>query len=506
MESIIVAVLGLIVGSLGGYFYKKNQIKGKSKNLVEKSQQVLADAKAKAKEIVYEAKSEVIKLQDDLKKEERQKQSEFHKTEERLMKKESQIDEKNERLDKMRDQLELESDKVKKLKDSVEQMHRKQEQELEKVAGLSREDAKGLLLEKVEEQAKEDLADHIKKIESDLKSQAEEKAKWILADAISRCAAETTSESTVTTINLPSDDMKGRIIGREGRNINALEQITGVDVIIDDTPGSIVISCFDLVRRYVAKVVIERLLEDGRIHPARIEEMFDKVRGEVGQLIKELGDKAVLETGVTGLHPNLVKILGRLKFRVSHGQNALKRSMEVSFLAGMLAAELGADENVCRRAGLLHNVGKAVDHEVPGHHAKIGGDIARKFGLNSGVVEAIESQAVDAKPETLEGQVLAAAILIAESRPGASKDNLDNYIKRLSELESACNDFDGVDKSYVLQAGREVRVFLDAERVDDYKAVQLAHKIVKKIEIDMQHPGPVKVNLIREKRAEAFAT
>ena len=422
------------------------------------------------------------------------------------MKKEGLLDKKSEEADKLKSDLDNKVVSIRQLRDEVEEIYKLQSHELEKIAAMSKEDAKVVLLKKVEEDAKEDIIAQIKKTEKDLKERADEKAKWIIADAIARCAAETTAESTATIVNLPNDEMKGRIIGREGRNINTFEQITGVDVIIDDTPGSILISGFDLVRRYIAKVALESLIEDGRIHPARIEETVEKVKDEVNVLIKELGEKAVIETGVTGFHPNLIKILGRLKFRVTHGQNALKHSMEVAFLAANLAAELGADEGICRKAGLLHDIGKAVDHEVPGHHAKIGADIARKFGLPQEVVHAIEAHHGSPEPETLEAQLVQVANLISNARPGANKDNLDGYIRRLMELENVCNGFEGVNKAYAIQAGTEVRMFLDPEKLDDLESIKLAQRVARKIEHDLQHPGPVKVHVIRETKAEEYAT
>jgi ribonucrease Y len=503
--SVLLAALGLAGGGAAGYSYRKKQVEAKNQDLVKKAERVLSDAKGKSKEIVYEARNEALKLQDELRKEEQRNQSKLSESEERLIKKEGSLEKKNEELEKMKVDLDNKVISIKKLRDEVEGIHKLQSKELEKISGMSKTQAKEILLAKVEEEAKEDIVAQIKKAEIELKAQADEKAKWIIADAVARCASETTTESTATTVNLPSDDLKGRIIGREGRNINTFEQITGVDVIIDDTPGSIVISGFDLVRRYIAKVALERLIEDGRIHPARIEETVEKLKSEVNTLIKDLGEKAVLETGVTGLHPNLVKILGRLKFRVTHGQNALKHSMEVSFLAGSLAAEIGADEGVCRRAGLLHDIGKAVDHEVPGHHAKIGADIARKFGLSKEVVHAIEAHHGHPAPETLEAQLVQVANLISNSRPGANKENLDSYVRRLNELENMCRSFDGVDKAYAIQAGSEVRMFVNPQEVDDLEAVKLSHKIVRKIEHDLQHPGPVKVHVIREVRAEEFA-
>lgn len=503
--SILLAVVGIALGGSAGYYYRKQAVEKKNNDLVIKSEQILSEAKNKAKEMVYDARNEALKLQDELKKEEQRNRAKISEIEERLMKKEESIDKKSDDVEKMRNDLDNKVTSVKQLRDEVEGIYKLQSQQLEKIAGMSKEEAKEVLLQKVEEESKEDIIIQIKKTEKELQDKADEKAKWIIADAISRCAAETTAESTATLVNLPNDEMKGRIIGREGRNINTFEQITGVDVIIDDTPGSIVISGFDLVRRYIAKVALERLIEDGRIHPARIEEVVEKVKDEVNILIKELGEKAVLETGVTGLHPNLIKILGRLKFRVTHGQNALRHSMEVSFLAASLAAELGADEGICRKAGLLHDIGKAVDHEVPGPHAKIGADIARKFGLPAEIVHAIEAHHGNPAPETLEAQLVQAANLISNARPGASKENLDTYVRRLSELENMCNSFEGVKKSFAIQAGTEVRMFINPDELDDLESIKLAQRVARKIEHDLQHPGPVKIHVIREIRVEEFA-
>lgn len=504
--TILLSLLGLGAGAGVGYQYRKKQVETKNQDLVLKSERMLADAKNKSKEIIYEARNEALKLQDEVKKEEQKNQSHLNQIEERLMNKESTLDSKNDEVEKMKMELDNKVISIKSLRDEVEGIYKLQAQELEKIAALSRPEAREILLKKVEEESKADIVAQIKKSEKELTDKADERAKWILADALMRCASDTTAESTATIVNLPSDDMKGRIIGREGRNINTFEQITGVDVIIDDTPGSIIISGFDLVRRYIAKIALEKLIADGRIHPARIEETVTKAKAEVNDLIKELGEKAVLETGVTGFHPNLMKILGRLKFRVSQGQNSLKQSMEISFLAASLAAEMGADEGVCRRAGLLYNIGKAVDHEVPGHHAKIGADIARKFGLSKAVVHAIEAKQPNVEAETIEAQLVQVASLISSARPGATNDNLDNYIRRLTELENMCMSFEGVSKAFAIQAGTEVRIFVDPEKLDDLESIQLSHKIARKIEHDLQHPGPVKVHVLREVRAEEFAT
>ena len=502
---ILLAILGLLAGGAGGYFYRKGQVEKKNEDLVTKAERLLNDAKNKSKDILYEARNEAMKLQDELKKAEQKKQKHLDEIEERLLNKEKAIETRDQDLEKKKVELDEKVAGVKKLREQVEELHKKQADELERVAAMSKDEAKEVLLKKVEEESSDDIVAQVKKYEADLKEKANEKARWIIADAMQRIAAETTAESTATIVNLPSDDMKGRIIGREGRNINAFEQATGIDVIVDDTPGSIVISGFDLVRRYVAKVALERLIEDGRIHPARIEETVKKSKDEVNLLIKELGEKAVMDTGVTGLHPNLIKILGRLKFRVTHGQNALKHSMEVSYLAAGLAAELGADVNVCKRAGLLHDIGKAVDHEIAGHHAKIGADIARKFGLSKDVIHAIEAHHGEPEAQTLEAQLVQVANLISNARPGANKDNLDTFVRRLMELENVCNTFEGVQRTYAVQAGKEVRIFVDPKEVDDLKALKMSHGMARKIEKDLHHPGPVKVHVIREVRAEEVA-
>jgi ribonucrease Y len=503
--TIIVALAALGAGGYGGYIYRKKQIEERNKDLAEKTEKMIDDAKQKAKELTFEAKNEAFKLQDEAKKEEHKRREQLSKIEERLVQKEATMDDKTDKVEKLKNELEDKVDSVKKLREEVEGIYKLQEAQLEKVAAMSKTEAKELLLKKVEEDAKADIAATIKNAEEELKKQADQKAKFIIAEAIQKVAADTASESTASIVNLPNDEMKGRIIGREGRNINTFEQLTGIDVIVDDTPGSIVISGFDLVRRYIAKVSLERLIEDGRIHPARIEETILKVKDEINILIKELGEKALLECGVTGFHPNLIKILGRLKFRVTHGQNALKHSMEVCYIAGNIASELGADVNVCKRAGLLHDIGKAVDHEIQGSHAKIGADIAAKFGLSKEVIHAIKSHHGDPEPESVEAQIVYAANQISNSRPGANKDNLDSYVRRLDELENVCHSFDGVEKSFAVQAGTEVRIFVEPTKIDDLESVKLAHGIVRKIEHDLQHPGPVKVHVLRETRSEAIA-
>jgi ribonuclease Y len=501
----VLAALALLGGVAIGYFYRKQQSETKNKNLREEGEKVLQQANAKSKEILLEAKNEAFKNLEKVKRDEESRLEQLQKMEERLVNKEEALDQKNNQADLLKSDLEGKVAAAKSLREEVQKIHDLQTQELQKIAGLSRDEAKTMLFKQVEEDYKAEIVIHIQKSEKELRDQAKERAKFILADAIQKYAAETATESTATVVNLPSDDLKGRIIGREGRNINAFEEVTGIDVIVDDTPGSIVISGFDLVRRYIAKIALERLISDGRIHPARIEETVEKVKEEVNTMIKELGEKAAYETSVAGLHPNLIKLLGRLKFRTSFGQNVLKHSMEVSFLAANLASELGADINVCRKAGLLHDIGKAVDHEIQGHHAVIGRDIAKKFGLPDAVIHAIEAHHGDPEAQSLEAMIVQAANGIANTRPGANRENLDSYIKRLEELENTANSFQGVKKTFAVQAGAEVRIFVTPEDIDDLGAVKLSHDIARKIERDLQYSGQIKVSVIRETRAEEFA-
>jgi len=503
--ALIFSILGLGLGFATGYFSRNKIITEKQKEIEEKISVSRREAESKAKEALLEAKNEALKMQDEVKREEQERRGQLEKVENRLMEKEEVLDKKIETVDRSREDLELKVQRKKKLREEVEEIYEMQKTQLEKVATLSKEEAKGLLMKKVEEESKEEILAQIEKSEKNLKEEMEEKARNIIAEAVQKYAAETAMESTATIVTLPNDEMKGRIIGREGRNINTFEQITGIDVIVDDTPGSIVISGYDLVRRYIAKVALEKLVADGRIHPARIEEVVQKSKEEVNTMMKELGEKAVYDTGVAGLHPNLVKILGRLKFRVSYGQNVLKHSMEVAYLAASLASELGADVNLCKKGGLLHDIGKAVDHEIQGHHALIGRDILRKFGLSEEVIHIVEAHHNHVKPKSIEALIVQAANAISISRPGAHTDNLDNYIKRLEELENVANSFSGVDKSYAIQAGREVRVFVSSEQVDDLGAIRLARDITKKIENDLQYPGLIKVDVIREKRGVAYA-
>lgn len=505
ITTIILIVAGLVVGTGAGFLYRKYQVDAKTREAVERGERRLREAESKAKELLIEAKNEALKLQEEAKQEERLKRKELEKLSERLVSKEEQLDKKIETTEKLREDLEHRAAAVKQLKQEVSEIHQQQKAQLERIAGLSREEAKQILFQKVEEECKGEIVERIKKLEVEEKKIAKEKSKAIIAEAIQRYAADVAVESTATLVPLPSDDLKGRIIGKEGRNINTFEQVTGVDVIVDDTPGSIIISGFDLLRRHIAKVALEKLIADGRIHPGRIEETVEKVKSEMNELIRELGEKAAYEVGVSGLPVNLLKLLGRLKFRVSYGQNVLKHSMEVAFLAGALAQEIGADSAVCRKAGLLHDIGKAVDHEVSGHHATIGRDILKKFGLPEEIVHAVEAHHGDPAPKTLEAIIVEAANIISRSRPGASKDNLDTFIKRMDEMENMVRSFEGVERVFAVQAGNEVRIIVNPQKVDDLEMLKLSHAIAKKIETDLKYPGQVKVSVMREVRGEAYA-
>lgn len=502
---ILLLLIGLGVGGAAGYKIRFARLREEEVRLKDLRDRELKEAQSKAKELVLDAKTESLRIQDEAKKDEREKRQEIEKIEKRIVEREESLDKQLTEAEKARAELETKVVAVRQLKEEVQKLHEQQKGQLEKVANLTKDEARELLLAKVEEEAKGDLIAQIKKAEQELRDEAGNRAKSILVDAIQRYAAETTMESTATIVSIPSDDLKGRIIGREGRNINTFEELTGVDVIVDDTPGSIVISGFDLVRRYIAKIALERLLQDGRIHPARIEEVVHKAKDEVSQLIKELGEKAAFDAGISGLPNELLKILGRLKFRTSHGQNVLKHSMEVALISASLASELGADVDLCRKAGLLHDVGKAMDHEIQSPHPLIGRDILKKFGLPKEVIHCVEAHEGDIEAESMEAKIIQVANKISESRPGANKDNMENFVKRLKEIENVSNSFEGVKKSYAVQAGRHVRVFVNPEVVDDLKAAKMAHQIAAQIEDQLQYPGEIRVEVLRETRVEDIA-
>jgi len=429
----------------------------------------------------------------------------LEKQEERLISKEDLLEQKTTEVEKTKEEYANRGEQLKIQEEKTEAIYKEQEEKLANITKLTQEEARQMLLNNMERDYKDELVAHYNKMKEEAKEDAQKEAKNVLAQAIQKLASDVTSESTQTIVELPNDDIKGRVIGKEGRNINAFEHLTGVDVIVDDTPNAIMISGFDLVRRYVAKRALEKLVEDGRIHPARIEQIVEETKEQVHQMMKEFGEKAAFEMGITGLHPDLIKIIGRLRFRTSYGQNVLKHSMEVGFLAGQLAASIGADPHLCKVAGFLHDIGKAVDHEIEGSHALIGADILRKYGLPEAVIHAVEAHHEELPLNSAEAFVIMAADAISAARPGARSETVETYIKRLKELEALATSFTGVEKAYAIQAGREVRVFVKPQEIDDMAAIKLSHEIARKIETEMAYPGTIKVQVIRETRATEVA-
>ena len=467
--------------------------------------EALTTAETKKREALLEAQEENIKTRNDLEKEIRDRRSEVQRNERRIQQKEEAIDRKSEALERKEQSLQARDESLQKKSDEITRLNEQKVQELEKISGLTSEQAKEYLLKTVEEDVRHDSAVMIKEMEAEAKEEADKKAKELIVGAIQRCAADNVSEATISVVQLPNDEMKGRIIGREGRNIRTLETMTGVDLIIDDTPEAVVISGFDPIRREVARIALEKLIVDGRIHPARIEEMVEKARKEVDARIKEEGEAATLEIGVHGIHPELVKLLGKLHYRTSYGQNVLKHSMEVAQLSGLLAGELGLDVRMAKRAGLLHDIGKAVDHEMEGSHVQLGADLCRKYKESPIVINAVESHHGDVEPTNLISCIVQAADTISAARPGARRETLETYTTRLKQLEDITNSFKGVSNSYAIQAGREVRVMVVPEQISDTDMVLLAHDISKRIENEMEYPGQIKVNVIRESRVTDYA-
>ncbi len=462
-------------------------------------------AEQKRREVLIEAKDEIFKMKADSEKELKERRNEINRQERRLNQKEENLDKKTERLEKRDADTRQREKLIDARLDEVEQIKQRELEKLESVSGLSQDAAKNIILQRVDEQLTHEKRVRINAYEASLKEDSENMARELLSRTIARCAADHSQDLVVTTVPLPNDEMKGRIIGREGRNIRAIENATGVDLIIDDTPEAITVSSFDPIRREVARRALEKLIADGRIHPARIEETVDKARREVERTIKKEGEKAVMEAGVHGLHPELVKLLGRLKYRSSYGQNVLKHSLEVSYLSGLLAGELGADVALAKRAGLLHDIGKGLDHEYEGTHVSIGVDVARKYKESNAVIHAIQAHHNDVEPRTIIAFIVQAADAISAARPGARRENLENYIRRLEKLEEISNSFEGVESSYAVQAGREVRILVKPEAVDDDSIVVLAHDIALRIENELDYPGQIKVNVIRESRAVDYA-
>ena len=510
---IAVAVVLIVVAAVISHFLTvsnlKNNAESKIGNAEARAREIIDDAvktaEAKKKESLLEIKEESIKNKNELEKETKERRSELQRYEKRVLSKEETLDKKSEAIERREAGFTAKEEELRQREAKVEELSQQRVQELERISGLTSEQAKEYLLKTVEEDVKHDTAKMIKELEAQAKEEADKKAKEYVVTAIQRCAADHVAETTISVVQLPSDEMKGRIIGREGRNIRTLETLTGVELIIDETPEAVVLSGFDPIRREVARIALEKLIVDGRIHPARIEEMVEKAQKEVDTMIREEGEAAALEVGVHGIHPELIKLLGRMKFRTSYGQNALKHSIEVAQLSGLLAGEIGLDVRLAKRAGLLHDIGKSIDHDVEGSHIQIGVDLCRKYKESPTVINAVEAHHGDVEPETLIACVVQAADTISAARPGARRETLETYTNRLKQLEDITNQFKGVDKSFAIQAGREIRVMVVPEQVSDADMVLLARDIAKQIEFELEYPGQIKVNVIRESRVTDYA-
>lgn len=505
MTVVAVTVLSLAIGSTLGYFARQTIAKKQLSTAEGKVNKMVEEAEKKSQEIMLESKNKAVAILEEAKNKEKERENQIIRMEERLEKREELLDKKLGEIDEGRKILERKAEEIKKIRREAEEVRREELKRLEKIAGLSKEQAKKILLQLTEEESKEVLSRRISKLEREGKEELEKKAQDIMTRVIQKYAGSHTSEITTSTISIPSDEVKGRIIGREGRNIKALERLTGAEIIIDDTPEAVVISSFDPTRREITRIALEKLIEDGRIHPGRIEEAVELAKKEVDNKIKEAGEAAAYDVGIVGINSKLLYLLGRLRYRTSYGQNVLIHSLEVAHLSGFLAAELGADVGIAKKAGLFHDIGKAVDHEVQGSHVEIGIKILEKFGVSEEIIEAIKPHHEEYPFQTQESFIVAAADAISASRPGARKDTLENYLKRLAELETIANSFPGVEKTYAIQAGREIRVFVKPEDVDDAGAIKLAHQIAEKIESELKYPGEIKVNVIREMRSIEFA-
>ena len=510
---IAVMVVLVIVAAVISHFLTvsslKNNAESKIGNAESKAREIIDDAvktaETKKKESLLEVKEESIRTKNELEKETKERRAELQRYEKRVLSKEESLEKKSDAIERREAGFAVKEEQLRQREAKVEELSKQKVQELERISGLTSEQAKEYLLKTVEEDVKHDAAKMIKEMEAQAKEEADKKAKDYVVTAIQRCAADHVAETTISVVQLPSDEMKGRIIGREGRNIRTLETLTGVELIIDDTPEAVVLSGFDPIRREVARIALEKLIIDGRIHPARIEEMVEKAQKEVDAMIREEGEAAALEVGVHGIHPELIKLLGRMKFRTSYGQNALKHSIEVAQLSGLLAGEIGLDVRVAKRAGLLHDIGKSIDHEVEGSHIQIGVDLCRKYKESPTVINAVEAHHGDVEPETLIAVIVQAADTISAARPGARRETIETYTNRLKQLEDISNQFKGVEKSFAIQAGREIRIMVVPEQVSDADMVLLARDISKQIEAELEYPGQIKVNVIRESRVTDYA-
>ena len=509
----VAAVVALVVGAVISRAVTISKLKKNAEsqigNAESRARQIIDDAlknaEATKKEALLEVKEESIKTKNELEKETKERRAELQRYEKRVLSKEEALDKRADAISQREASFTHKEEQIKQREAKVEELNRQRVQELERISGLTSEQAKEYLLNTVEDDVKHDTAKLIKELETQAKEEAGKKAKEYVVTAIQKCAADHVAETTISVVQLPSDEMKGRIIGREGRNIRTLETMTGVELIIDDTPEAVVLSGFDPIRREVARVALERLIVDGRIHPARIEEMVEKAQKDVETMIREEGEAAALEVGVHGIHPELIRLLGRMKFRTSYGQNALKHSIEVAQLSGLLASEIGLDVRIAKRAGLLHDIGKSIDHEIEGSHIQIGSDLCRKYKESATVINAVESHHGDVEPTSLISCIVQAADTISAARPGARKETLETYTNRLKQLEEIANQYKGVDKSFAIQAGREIRIMVVPEQVSDADMVLMARNISKQIEFELEYPGQVKVNVIRESRVTDYA-
>lgn len=506
---VIIAFIALIIGVFIGIYIRKVIAEGKIRTAEEEAKKIIEEglktADTAKKEYLIEGKEEIHKMRNEIEKENRERRNEIQRHEKRLIHKEEVLDKKSDSLEKKEEFFNKKLKNIEEKEKETNEIYDKQIHELERISGLTTDQAKDILLSDIRKEISHEAAIMIKEIENKAKEEADKKSREILSYAIQKCSADHVAETTVSVVNLPSDDMKGRIIGREGRNIRTLETLTGIDLIIDDTPEAVILSGFDPIRREVARIALEKLISDGRIHPARIEEMVEKAKKEVDNHIKEVGEQATFDTGIHGLHPEIIRLLGRLKYRTSYGQNVLKHAVEVSHLAGIMAAEIGADVKVAKRAGLLHDIGKAVDHEIEGPHVAIGVDILKRFKENKDVIHAVEAHHDDVEASSVEAILIQAADAISAARPGARRETLESYIKRLEKLEEIANSFEGVEKSFAIQAGREIRIIVDSNLVSDLDIVHIARDIVKRVETELDYPGQIKVNVMRESRAIDYA-